>query len=171
MNFIIKPNFKVCGSMFGPKIKMYQEVLSNLNEEDEELLLQEETITVDFDGGRLDITPDMVDIRIDSKEGFNVGMENNKFIILNTELTRELILEGLAREFVSKVQNLRKTSGYDIADRINLTFFGDDEINDALIMFKDYIKEETLAVDYEIKDAGELVDINGHDVKVYIEKK
>ena len=171
MNFIIKPNFKVCGSMFGPKIKMYQEVLSNLNEEDEELLLQEETITVDFDGGRLDITPDMVDIRIDSKEGFNVGMENNKFIILNTELTRELILEGLAREFVSKVQNLRKTSGYDIADRINLTFFGDDEINDALIMFKDYIKEETLAVDYEIKDAGEVVDINGHEVKVYIEKK
>ena len=97
-------------------------------------------------------------------------MENNKFIILNTELTRELLLEGLAREFVSKVQNLRKTSGLNIEDRINLYFHGDDEVNDALIMFKDYIKEETLAVVYEEKETGEVVDINGHDVMISIEK-
>ena len=170
MNFIIKPNFKVCGAIFGKKMGMYQQALNDLSLEDEESLLKEETITIDFDGERLDITPDMVDIRIDAKEGFNVGMENNKFIILNTELTRELLLEGLAREFVSKVQNLRKTSGLNIEDRINLYFHGDDEVNDALIMFKDYIKEETLAVVYEEKETGEVVDINGRDVMISIEK-
>lgn len=170
MNFTIKPNFKVCGSMFGSKMGLYSETLKNLSLEDEESLLKEETITVDFDGERLDITPEMVDVRIDAKEGFNVGMENNKFIILNTELTRDLLLEGLAREFVSKVQNMRKTSGLNIEDRIKLYFHGDNEVNDALIMFKDYVKEETLAVVYEEKESGEVVDINGHDVLVSIEK-
>ena len=68
------------------------------------MILKEETITIDFDGGRLDITPNMVDVKIESKEGFNVGMQNNKFIILNAELTEDLILEGLTRELVSKIQ-------------------------------------------------------------------
>lgn len=170
MNFTIKPNFKVCGAMFGPKMKDYQSALLDLHDEDIELILKEETVTIDFDGGRLDITPDMIDVRIESKEGFNVGMENNKFIILNTELTRELILEGLAREIVSKVQNIRKTNGFEIADRINLYYDGDNEIVAALEMFKDYIKDETLSVEVTCEAKGEVVDINGHDVNIYIEK-
>ena len=172
MNFNIKPNFKVCGAMFGPKMGAYQQMLKDLDSETLEAIVKEETVTVDFDGGRLDITPDMVDVRIESKEGFNVGMENNKFIILNTDLTRELLLEGLAREFVSKVQNMRKTSGLDISDRIKLRFYGDDFSNDALIQFKDYVKEETLAVEYEIDSTvdAEVSDINGHEVKISIEK-
>jgi isoleucyl-tRNA synthetase len=170
MNFNIKPNFKVCGAMFGPRMKDYQALLQNLNEEDEEALLQEETITVDFDGERLDITPDMVDVRIESKEGFNVGMQNNKFVILNTELTDDLILEGLAREFVSKVQNIRKTNGLDISDRIKLYYSGDELTNKAFDVFADYIMSETLATVYEVKDVGEVNDINGHDVKILVEK-
>ncbi len=170
MNFTIKPNFKVCGSMFGPKMKDYQNALLDLHDEDIELILKEETVTIDFDGGRLDITPDMVDVRIESKEGFNVGMENNKFIILNTELTKELISEGLAREIVSKVQNLRKTNGYEIADRINLYYDGDKDILEAFTNFSDYIKDETLAIVYENEKRGELVDINGHEVYIEIEK-
>ncbi|MCH5167316.1 MAG: isoleucine--tRNA ligase [Erysipelotrichales bacterium] len=170
MNFTIKPNFKVCGAMFGPKMKDYQNALLDLSDEEVDLILKEETVTIDFDGARLDIKPDMVDVRIESKEGFNVGMENNKFIILNTELSHELVLEGLAREFVSKVQNLRKSNGYEIADRIKLYYDGDKDILEALEMFKDYIKEETLAVVYENVGRGEVVDINGHDVNLYIEK-
>ena len=171
MNFTIKPNFKVCGKMFGPKIKDYQEALSDLDKSDIDLLLKNETITIDFMDERLDITPDMVDIRIESKEGFNVGMENNKFIILNTELTRELLLEGLAREAVSKIQNLRKTTGLDIADRIKLYFNGDDEVKEAFVMFKKYIMDETLSVEFEEMNSDlEIVDINGHNVGIKIEK-
>ena len=170
MNFIIKPNFKVCGSMFGPKIKDYQNLLLNLLDEEIEQLLNDQEIMVEFDGSMLKITPDMVDIRIDSKEGFNVGMENNKFIILNTELTKELIYEGLAREFVSKVQNLRKTSGFDIADRIKLYYSGDDEVKEALEMFKDYVTKETLATEFTYKENEEHVDLNGHDATYAILK-
>ena len=171
MNFTIKPNFKVCGAMFGAKMRDYQEVLKDLNDEDIDLILKNETVTVDFDGERLDITPDMVDVRIESKEGFNVGMQNNKFIILNTELTEELILEGLARELVSKVQNLRKTSGLEIENRIKLYYFGDDRVNKAIETFVDFIKKETLSVEV-IKDENleESVDLNGHKTLIKIEK-
>ena len=171
MNFTIKPNFKVCGAMFGAKMRDYQEVLKDLNDEDIDLILKNETVTVDFDGERLDITPDMVDVRIESKEGFNVGMQNNKFIILNTELTEELILEGLARELVSKVQNLRKTSGLEIENRIKLYYFGDDRVNKAIETFVDFIKKETLSVEV-IRDENleESVDLNGHKTLIKIEK-
>ncbi len=170
MNFNIKPNFKVCGSLFGAKMKDYQNALLDLTNEDIDLVLKGETITIDFDGGRLDVTPDMVDVRIESKEGFDVGMQNNKFIILNTELTRDLILEGFAREVVSKVQNIRKTKDLDIADRIKLYYDGDADILEALDKFSDYVKEETLATVYSHEKRGEIVDINGHDVTLDIEK-
>ena len=171
MNFTIKPNFKVCGAMFGPKMKDYQTALSDLDKDNIDLLLKEETITIDFDGGRLDITPDMVDIRIDAKEGFNVGMVNNKFIILNTELTRDLLLEGLAREAVSKIQNLRKTTGLEISDRIKLYYNGDDEIKETFNMFKKYIMDETLSVVFEETNNNlDIIDINGHEVGIKIER-
>ena len=171
MNFTIKPNFKVCGAMFGSKMKDYQTALNDLNKDDIDLLLKEETITIDFDGGRLDITPDMVDVRIEAKEGFNVGMVNNKFIILNTNLTRELLLEGLAREAVSKIQNLRKTTGLEISDRIKLYYNGDDEIKETFNMFKKYIMEETLSILFEeTNDDLDIIDINGHEVGIKIEK-
>jgi len=169
MNFTIKPNFKVCGAMFGPKMKDYQTLLADLSDEDKEMLVKEQTITVDFDGERLDITPNMVDVRIDAKEGFNVGMENNKFIILNTELTRELILEGLAREVVSKVQNIRKEMDLNIVDRIDIDYSADDEIMDAINSFKEYIMNETLCVNLNVNDkVNTIIDINGHDVKLEI---
>ena len=171
MNFTIKPNFKVCGAMFGPKMKDYQTALSDLDKDNIDLLLKEETITIDFDGGRLDITPDMVDVRIDAKEGFNVGMVNNKFIILNTELTRDLLLEGLARESISKIQNLRKTTGLEISDRIKLYYNGDDEIKETFNMFKKYIMDETLSIVFEeSNDNLDIIDINGHNVGIKIEK-
>ena len=61
---------------------------------------------------RAGITPDMVDIRISSKDGFDIKMENNNFVIINTTLNDDLIKEGIAREIVSKVQNLRKQKEY-----------------------------------------------------------
>jgi len=170
MNFTIKPNFKEVGKTLGSKIKAYQEALLDLPQEDIDLILKEETITIDLEGERLDVTPNMVDVRIESKEGFNVGMQNNKFIILSTELTRDLLLEGLAREFVSKIQNMRKEKGFDIADRIKLNYQGDDETDEAFSQFADYIKEETLAVEYINKKGTETIDINGHEVSVTVEK-
>ena len=171
MNFSIKPNFKNVGSRLGSKIKLYQEALSKLDNDSISSLLKNESIKIDLDGEELEVTDDMIDVRIESKPGFNVGMENNNFIILNTELTDELILEGHAREIVSKVQNMRKLEGFDIADRIKLYYSGDEDMLKTFKNFEEYIKDETLAVEYVEKETDNKVDINGHIATIMIEKK
>ncbi|MBE6158702.1 MAG: isoleucine--tRNA ligase [Firmicutes bacterium] len=170
MNFNIKPNFKEVGKTFGPKIKAYSELLLTLSREDETKLLNNENIVAKFEGEDLEITPDMVDIRIEAKEGFNVGMQNNKFVILNTEITDELYLEGLAREIVSKVQNLRKEKGFEIMDRITLYYSGDEDINKCFDTYKELIASETLATEVKKEVKGEEVDINSHKVTLDVEK-
>ena len=113
----------------------------------------------------------MVEVRISSKEGYNVGMENNNFVILDTTLTEELTLEGIAREMVSKVQQLRKNKDFNVADRINLYYKGDEEFNKALAMFEEYVKSETLAVKLEEKeDLTEKYDLHGHEVLIDVEQ-
>ena len=112
----------------------------------------------------------MVLITSVSKEGFDVALEDNDFIILNTELTKELVNEGIAREFVSKVQNLRKQKDFDIVDRINIYYSSDSLVNDSLDQFKEFIKNETLAIEIIRKDIGEEFDLNGHKALIDVEK-
>ena len=170
MNFIIKPNFKEVGKTLGSKIKLYQDALLNLSDDQINSIIKEQSITIDLDGEELEVLPNMVDIRIESKEGFNVGMQDNKFIILNTELTDDLIMEGIAREVVSKVQNLRKTKDFDIEDRIKLYYSGDELIDKAFIEFDSLIKKETLSLEIINESKGDTFDINGHDTTLDVEK-
>ena len=171
MNFMVKPNFKECGKLFGPNMGKYTELLNTLSEADIIKLENNEELTFETDwNGLLTINKDMVDIRIQSKEGFNVGMENNNFVILNTNLTEDLIYEGNAREVVSKVQNLRKTSGLEIENRISITYNGDEEILKTFDKFGEYIAKETLATSMTLGDGSEVLDINGHELKITIEK-
>ena len=171
MNFTVKPNFKVCGPILGPKIKDFSNKLLSLTNEEIKKLENNEEIVIEIDNTNYTINKEMVDIRISSKEGFNVGMENNNFIILNTTLTEDLILEGIARELVSKVQNLRKNKDFEITDRINIYYKGDDKFNECLSNYLDYIKSETLAIDaIEKDDLNEKYDLNGHEVYLDVER-
>ena len=171
MNIEVKPNFKAAGPVFGPKIKAYQEYLKTISDKDVIKLQNGEDLVIIIDDNEYTINQDLIDIRISSKEGFNVGMENNNFIILNTELTHELILEGNAREIVSKVQQLRKNKEFDVADRIKLYYSSDDEIKETFEQFGEYIKDETLSLELTTKeDLTETFDINGHEVKIDVEK-
>ena len=170
MNFTIKPNFKEVGKTLGSKMKSFQDALLKLTDEEKNKLLGEEDIVIKVDGEDLTVTKDMIDVRIEAKDGFNVQMQNNKFVILNTELTHELILEGIAREIVSKVQNMRKSAGFDIADRIKLYYDAEGDTLEAFSAFADYIKDETLAVVYEHKKTDNVVDINGVEAFIDIEK-
>ena len=171
MNYFVKPNFKEVGKIFGSNIKEFASVLEGLSTEDILKLEDGEVINLDVAGTTYDVNKDMVDIRISSKEGFNVGSENNNFVILNTTLTEDLILEGLARECVSKVQQLRKNNDFNIVDRIKLYYSGDLDFDQCVSKFESYIKEETLSLEL-IKDdsINESFDLNGHNVKLKVEK-
>ncbi len=171
MNFMVKPNFKVVGKILGSKVGEFGNVLGSLSEEEVQLLQQNKAITISLSGEEMEVTPDMVDIRIDSKDGFNVGMLNNHFIILNTELSEELIEEGIARELVSKIQQLRKSNDFDITDRILINYCADEEIEKAICNNLEYIKDETLALSLERKDnLKEVFGINGHEVYLEVVK-
>lgn len=171
MNYFVKPNFKEVGKVFGANIKEFASKLEDLSTEDILKLENDETISMNIAGEDYSVTKDMVDIRISSKEGFNVGSENNNFVILNTTLTEDLILEGLARECVSKVQQLRKTADYNIVDRIKLYYSGDEDFDRCISKFEKYIKDETLSLSIDKDDSlTESFDLNGHDVKLKVEK-
>ena len=171
MNMSVKPNFKVVGKELGSLVKEFQTKLESLSEEEVIKLSDNETITMTLGDEEKEITKDMVEVRISSKEGFDVGMENNNFVILNTELTEDLIREGLARELVSKVQQLRKTKDFNVEDRIHLYYSSDEDMDKCIEEFSEYIKHETLSLDITKKDGlKDNYDLNGHDCLIDIER-
>lgn len=169
MTLEIKPNFKVCGKMFGKNINDYAKALLELNQDDINNLSKGISITIKFMDEDLEVTSDMVDIRVNSKDGYDAAYLNDNFIVIDTTLTEDLILEGVAREIVSKVQNLRKEADFEVENRINLYYDGD--LDDVLSKYSDYIKKETLSLDI-IKTTldTEEVDINGRNIKFKVEK-
>jgi len=171
MNFSVKPNFKEVGKRFGSKMKDFQNCLCNLQEEEIMALEKQESIQMPFDSEEIIVTPDMVDIRVEAKEGFSVAMENNLFVILNTERTDMLIQEGIAREFVSKVQQLRKAKDFHVADRICILYYGTRRFDEVLKNFETYMKEETLAVSFEVNpEIQDTYDLNGEQVLIDIKR-
>ncbi len=171
MNISLKPNFKEVGKVFGPLMKEFQEKLEKLSNDEINILQKGNSITMNIGNEEKQITSSMVDIRISSKEGFNVGMENNNFMIIDTTLNEELILEGIAREVVSKVQNLRKQNNFEITDRINLYYQSDDLVTKAITNYEEFIKNEVLALSITEKDKlAEKFDLNGHECYLKVEK-
>ena len=171
MNFTVKPNFKEVGKVFGPLMKDFQNKLLELNMSDINKLKNNEVLKMTIGDKEFDITLNMVDLRTESKEGFDVATDTSNFIILNTELTNDLVMEGIARELISKVQNLRKTKDFDIADRITLYYNGDDEVTEAVTKFEEFIKNETLSTSIEVKfNLKEEVDLNGHVSQIDVER-
>ena len=165
MDLTVKPNFKEVGKVFGKNIKDFQEKLTNLTTDDINTLNSGNSIKMTIDNTEYGVNKDMVDIRISSKEGFNVGTINNKFIILNTELSKELLDEGLARETISKIQQLRKSYNFDIMDRIKVYYHATDEYTNSINKHLEFIKKETLATEF-INDNSLELDTNINDYQV-----
>ena len=171
MNFMVKPNFKEVGKIFGKNIKEFSDKLLELSNEDINKLENNESIKMSIDNTTYDITKDMVDIRISSKDGFKAMVVGNNFVILNTVITKELENEGLARETISKVQQLRKTMNFDITDRINMYIDATSEYKENIKDYLDMIKDETLTINVYDKDGIEdKVNINDYEVGFVLEK-
>jgi len=173
MEFSLKPNFKVAGPVLGSKIKKLGQCLAELDASVVAPKLEAgESIQVEIDGETVEIVKDYVLITISAKEGFTVNMHNNLFVILDTTLNQELIDEGLAREFVSKVQQMRKNNGYEVLDNIRIFFHSDEEVIQAVQKHRDYIMQETLAVSIEIVSDEQMTkqNLNGHEAGIRIER-
>ncbi|MDO5718909.1 MAG: isoleucine--tRNA ligase [Tissierellia bacterium] len=172
MNYNLKPNFKVAGKILGKNIQALAKYLASADPIEVMEKADNDDLKVELNGKEFDIPKDYLDIRVSAKEGFDVVMESNVFVILDTTLTRELLLEGYAREFISKVQQMRKSNEYDVIDNIEVRYSSDSDISDAVNEYMDFIKDEILAVSIRNVENldGDNIDLNGKDVKIEIEK-
>ena len=145
VNKSAKPNFKVIGPKYGKLVKP----LSNaIREMTKELIAELETngsVTLNVNGEEITLTPEEVEIVSAEIEGWMVETEGAVTVAIDKELDDELIAEGYAREFVNRVQNMRKDFGLDVIDRIKVYYKADKNFVEFIERFADYIKSETLA--------------------------
>ncbi|MCD2257982.1 isoleucine--tRNA ligase [Psychroserpens luteolus] len=169
----IKPNFKVLGPRFGQDMKAVAQAVNNFTAEDIKKIEQNGVLNVEVNGKN--ITLEQSDVEITSKdiEGWLVASAGALTVALDVTLTEDLKKEGIARELVNRIQNLRKDSGFELTDRIAVQFKKDDQIINAINTNLEYIKTETLTDELEIlEDLNNGIEIAFDDVntKLFIKK-
>ncbi len=176
VSFNINPLPKQLGQRFKAQFPQVRKALLDLPADlTARKLMNGEEIAITVDGEAANITSEEVEVRAEAKAGFSVASEGAYLAALVSHLTEDLVHEGLVREFVRRVQSLRKDAGFDIADRIHLYYTASTQLAKAIQAFEDYIKEETLAVDL---NAGVLPEglpllqdeFDGETVRIAIEK-
>jgi isoleucyl-tRNA synthetase len=185
VDYEVKPNLPVAGPKYGKRLRSIIAALASGDAAAMASQLERENrivIEVDAASGQeqgeaareqISLAPEDILVRISAREGFAVEAAGDTFAILDTEITRDLMLEGMAREIVSKVQTTRKNSGFNVTDHIRMSITGDAEVGEAIRMHRDYITGDTLCDDLRFTEgevtSAEAWDINGHPVLVRIE--
>ena len=168
----VKADFRKLGPRFGAKMKLAAAAIAALPAAEAVLLAAGRPVTVDMDGTFEKIEPTDVVVQRTPREGLVVAAQENVIVAIETALTPELICEGLAREWVSKIQNLRKEADFEVSQRIAIDFIADDEVAAAIKTHRGYILSETLAVAclrmQTLPSPGAELDLNGHVCQVRV---
>jgi isoleucyl-tRNA synthetase/very-short-patch-repair endonuclease len=171
----IKPNFKTLGPKYGKQMKQIAGAIAKFSQEDISNLEQTGQAEIQAGDDKIVLAKEDVEIQTEDIPGWTVATEGQMTIALDIHITEELKQEGIAREFINKIQNLRKDSGFEVTDRINLTILKHSEIDDAVLKHKDYICAQTLANDLQLVDkldddlASEVEIDKGVDTKIIVE--
>ena len=169
LTYTLKPNFKVLGKELGPKIKSLQGELRNLSSE-YAFSVSKKPLTIKLEGEDFVLTTENTITTIDVKDGYVASNDSKTCVVLDTNLTDELILEGLAREIVRTIQNLRKEMDFVITDHINVYYSGNEKIDKMINMYKGYVMGETLAESITKKElSSKEYDLNGELCRVEVE--
>ena len=146
----IKPDFKKLGPRYGKIMKSLAAQIQQMSQEDINAFEKAGTFTLQIDGQEAVIERADVDIFSEDIPGWLVANEGRLTVALDITITDDLKKEGLARELVNRVQNLRKSSGFDITDKVNITVASSAEMDDAITEYKEYISNQVLANSIEI---------------------
>ena len=171
----IKPDFKKLGPRYGKIMKSLAAAIQSMSQEDILAFEAAGTFTLNVQGQ--DATIERTDVEIISEDipGWLVANEGRLTVALDITVTESLRKEGLARELVNRIQNLRKSNGYDITDKINVTILSTDEMDDAIKEFNEYIANQVLAVSVEITEHAisdaTVLDFEDFNLSVRIEKE
>ncbi len=148
----IKPNFKTLGPKFGKDMKLIASVIAAFGADDIKNIEQNGTIEVEINGKKINLGLEDVEITSQDIEGWLVANEGALTVALDVTINEDLRKEGIARELVNRIQNLRKDSGFEVTDRIDVQLQKDDHIVEAVSSNEAYIKSETLTEDLKIMD-------------------
>jgi isoleucyl-tRNA synthetase len=169
----VKPDFRALGPIFGKDMGQVSKILGALSAADISKLEDGGKITV---LGR-EVDKSVIDVRRQAKGDINIETGRGVTVFFDTKITPELMAEGLAREFVNRIQRMRKEADYHVSDRISIEFYGPEEIVTSVQAFSDYIKDETLAVNLVASSAkcsaGDLIqdhDIEGRNVSISVKR-
>jgi isoleucyl-tRNA synthetase len=163
----LKPDFKVMGPKYGKQMKAIAAYLQNV---DATQALRDFAAKGSFEfelnGQQVSLLQEDLQVQILPREGYVFASMKDIFIAMDITLNEELILEGYARELINKIQFSRKEQGFEIMDHIDISYFGDAEIDKAIAQYKDYIMSETLAESLVRLDDADLpqIDLNGKEV-------
>lgn len=171
----IKPDFKKLGPRYGKIMKSLAAAIQSMSQENIMAFEAAGTFTLNVEG--LDATVELADVEIISEDipGWLVANEGRLTVALDITVTEDLRKEGLARELVNRIQNLRKSNGYDITDKITVTVLSSDEMDEAIKEYNEYIANQVLAVSVEITDHAisdaTVLDFEDFNLSVRIEKE
>ena len=169
-----KANFKALGPKYGAKMRPLAAAIAALDSAQLSTLLASGTLTIDLDGAPLAITPDDILLQRTPKPGLAVASEGDLVVALDTNLTPDLVSEGLARELVNRIQNLRKDTALDITDRITLTLQASPALLAAAETHRAFIQSETLCTTLTLQplpaSPASPLDINGHQAILSLQK-
>ena len=173
ISYRLKPNLPVLGRLLGAKMRFFQKELAQLDAKEvvESLHLGKE-VTMNLDGEPFTLSEEHVLITIESKEGFDVESHAGLFIILDTQLTDELIEEGFVREFISRIQQMRKANDYEMMDHIRIFYTATETLTKAIKNHAEFIKSETLADELvcEAKEGMKEETLNGEATSLFVER-
>ncbi|AEC01750.1 isoleucine--tRNA ligase [Parasphaerochaeta coccoides] len=173
VTYSAKANFKILGKKLGKDMKEVSALIENLEGSVISRLLDGGKADISYSGGLLTISGDDVIVRREEKDNVRVLNDGSLTVGFDTEITEELLLEGIARDVIRSVQNLRKESGLEVSDRIELTIMGPDEVKRAVTAFKDRISAETLSGNIMVVDkldGGAEVECGEHSVWLKVRK-
>ena len=167
-----KPNYRVLGKRLGKDMKVAKERIESLSAREIQSLMEGGTLNLDLDGRAVDITSESIEIQRMEKHNLKVLNEGSLTVALDPEITEELRKEGVIRDLIRLVQNLRKERGLEVSDRIALYVDAGPEVSGAVEMFEDYLASETLAekVYRKSADGAESYEIAGENVRVAVER-
>ena len=173
VNFEIKPNLPVLGKTYGKLIPQIREALSKVNQMELASKVQNgESYSINVAGEDIEFTEENLLVTMQGKEGFAFAGEGELGVVLDTTITEELKEEGYLREILSKVQNMRKESGFEVLDKINLFVAGNPMLENVIRKFEHQIKKDTLAitVQYNMNRANYTeTTINGEKLQIDVE--
>ena len=179
VNYKFKPQLKVVGPRYGKYLSKISEFLKNIKDGNAvmEKLKKDKFISVNVGEEEIKLDEECLIIVQEQAEGFSFDKDTNYCVVIDTSLDKQLIREGIVREFVNKVQNMRKDSGLEVMDHINVYYSGSDVVFDAIDKASDGVKTELLANELTYSnDAPQNVlmskdwDINGNKVNISIQK-